>query len=197
MSKSAVRPRSRGRSKRGQCDQSIRGVVPLLIVCSGHAVGLERRGGGHDRQCAVRVCRVREARGARSPMQPLSDRPRGTGTPPPRPGIHPGWLPPSRTQQPLWLRLRELRDEEAVDSILTRLAFPRLERGRRSVVARDRFAGSCAEAVAGTAPEAGWQMRVVDHAVSWGPWQGDWRSADLPKRPELGARSMPSDARDV
>jgi hypothetical protein len=36
---------------------------------------------------------------------------RSTATPPPRPAIKPGWVPPARAQPPISLRLREVRDE--------------------------------------------------------------------------------------
>src|SRR5664280_2013593 len=50
---------------------------------------------------------------------------RSTATPPPRPAIQPAWVPPSRTQPPIWLRLREVRDEEAPHS---RKVRPRAQR---------------------------------------------------------------------
>ena len=50
---------------------------------------------------------------------------RSTTTPPPRPAIQPAWVPPSRTQPPIWLRLREVRDEEAPHS---RKVRPRAQR---------------------------------------------------------------------
>src|SRR5450759_2242000 len=42
---------------------------------------------------------------------------RSTATPPPRPAIQPAWVPPSRTQPPIWLRLREVRDEESTGQL--------------------------------------------------------------------------------
>src|SRR5665811_1810073 len=41
---------------------------------------------------------------------------RSTATPPPQPAIQPGWVASSRAQRPIWLRLREVRDEEAAGS---------------------------------------------------------------------------------
>ena len=41
---------------------------------------------------------------------------RSTATPPLRPAIQRAWVPSSRAQPPPWLRLREVRDEEAAGS---------------------------------------------------------------------------------
>jgi len=49
---------------------------------------------------------------AREPAVPQ----RSTATPPQRPAIKPGWVPPARAQPPISLRLREVRDEEAAGS---------------------------------------------------------------------------------
>jgi hypothetical protein len=60
-----------------------------------------------------------------SPTRAASVPQRSTATPPPRHGIQPGWVAPARAQQPIWLRLREVRDEEAPHS---RKVRPRAQR---------------------------------------------------------------------
>src|SRR5450759_5312534 len=59
------------------------------------------------------------------PTRPTAVPKRSTATPSPRSAIQPGGLPPSRAQQPIWLRLREVRDEEAPHS---RKVRPRAQR---------------------------------------------------------------------
>ena len=50
------------------------------------------------------------------PTRPASVPQRSTATPPPRSAIQPGCVPLFRAQPPTWLRLREVRDEEAAGS---------------------------------------------------------------------------------
>jgi hypothetical protein len=96
---------------------------------------------------------------------------RSTATPPPRSAIQPGCVTLFRAQQPIWLRLREVRDEEAAGSNpVTPTSIPAGQRPypfRGGAFGLARTATKYATVLIGRTPPAGAALR-------W--WPSSWRS---------------------